>query len=66
MSERVPVREVSGRDAFTVFDNVVRHEMGITGAEFMAGYAKGVYALDPDSVAGLPAVLMVLPFAGTE
>jgi len=60
---RAPVQEVSGAEAFDVFDRVVRYEMHTTGAQFLADYDRGIYDVDPDSVEGLFAVLTVLPFA---
>ncbi len=60
---RAQVDDVSDSEAFEVFDRVVRHEMDITGVEFLRRHDAGAYEVDPDSIPGLPAVLTVLPFA---
>ena len=58
-----PVEDVSEQEAFEVFDSVVRHEMRLTGPDFLQRYDRGEYTVDPDAVPGLAAVLAVLPFA---
>jgi len=46
---RAQVEDVSDSEAFEVFDRVVRHEMDITGVEFLRRHDAGAYEVDPDT-----------------
>jgi hypothetical protein len=60
----VKVVEVSQADGFTMFDQVTRREMGISGEEFLCRWDAGEYeGIDYDTVPGLVEVWMYLPFA---
>ncbi|GAB3008536.1 hypothetical protein LWP59_02690 [Amycolatopsis acidiphila] len=60
---KVEVVPVSDDDAYEMFDQVTREQMGIPAAEFLARWDAGEFeGIDFDSVPGLVEVWMYLPF----
>jgi hypothetical protein len=60
----VEVVELTPEEDAELFDQVVRREMNMTGADFLTRWDAGEYeGVDFDTVPGLVTVFMYLPFA---
>jgi hypothetical protein len=60
-----PVEELTAEEGRVLFDEVCRRELGISGAEFLAGWDAGRYECDGEQENHLKVtkVAMLIPFA---